>query len=199
MTKNKHRGSSLDSFLRETEKLKETKISASMPAELDPADHARIIITDDMEALLRAEFARTGLRFDTVFNGAEDKPPKLNARVVRGWLYREADTANAHHWRCVIGLLAKTPDLAEPLPMRERKHRKARVTFPDHRPLTDEERSALRFQRERTGIGGAVLLRGATDKPEGLTASMISAWMGDKPPRANPAYVRYVLERYSAR
>lgn len=155
-------------------------------------------LTDDMAAFLRAEFARTGLGFATVLDGAEGAPARLTPRIVRGWLYRHAQTVDAVHWSYVVALLANTPDRDGALASAERSPRKVFSNFPDHRPLTDEERAALKFHRDRTGVGGSVLLRGATDKPDGLAASMITAWMGEKPPRADPEYVRYVLERYAA-
>lgn len=155
-------------------------------------------LTDDMAALLRAEFARTGLGFATILDGAEGIPARLTPRIVRGWLYRQAHTVDALHWRYVVALLANAPDGAETPVVVERPPRKVFSNFPDHRALTDEERAALKFHRDRTGIGASVLLRGAADKPDGLAASMITSWMGEKPPRANPEYVRYVLERYEA-
>lgn len=150
-----------------------------------------------MAALLRAEFARTGLGFANMLDGAQDRPARLTARIVRGWLYREADTADDNHWRYVIERLAKTPDMIGTPPFNEKKPRQVFSNFPDHRPLTDEERSLLRHHRKRTGVGGNVLLRDAVDKPQGLTPQMISSWMGDRPPRAQPEHVRYVLVRYA--
>ena len=155
-------------------------------------------LTDEMSALLRAEFARTGLGFATVLDGAAGIPARLTPRIVRGWLYRNAHTVDAVHWRFVIALLANAPDRIGAPPFAEKPPRKVFSNFPDHRALTDEERAALKFHRDRTGIGASVLLRGATDKPDGLAASMITSWMSEKPPRANPEYVRYVLERYAA-
>lgn len=155
-------------------------------------------LTDDMSIFLRAEFARTGLGFATVLDDAEGIPARLTPRILRGWLYRQAHTVDAQHWRYVVALLAKAPDRVGAPPFAEKPPRKAFSNFPDHRALTDEERAALKFHRDRTGVGASVLLRGATDKPDGLVASMITSWMGEKPPRANPEYVRYVLERYAA-
>lgn len=158
-----------------------------------------IAVTADMAALLRSEFARTGLDFRTFLQKAEDKPARLNARIVRGWLYGEAAKTDACHWRYVVALLASTPDGAGPLEFHERKPRAVFSNFADHRPISDPDIAALKFHRARTGVGGAVLLRDAKDKPPGLTAQMISSWMGEKPSRANPAHVRYVLALYRER
>lgn len=162
-------------------------------------DSVWIAVTSDMAALLRAEFARTGLGFANMLDGAKGRPARLTARIVRGWLYREADTADDNHWRYVIERLAKTPDMIGAPPFHEKAPRKVFSNYPDHRPLTDEECSLLKHHRNRTGVGGSVLLRDASDKPQGLTPQMISSWMSEKPPRANPDHVRYVLDSYARR
>lgn len=71
-----------------------------------------IEVTPDMRAELRAEFERTGLRFDTVLNGASNIPEGLTARVVRGWLYDHAKTTRTAHWEFVMRCLNTAPSFS---------------------------------------------------------------------------------------
>lgn len=70
--------------------------------------------------------------------------------------------------------------------------------LPNHRLITEAERAALRQHRERTGIGASRLLDGASDKPDGLTFPMVASWLSGKTKAADPAHLRYVLDRYAA-
>ena len=68
----------------------------------------------------------------------------------------------------------------------------------DHRKITEAERAVLINHRKRTGVGGSILLRGATDKPQGLSAGMISGWLTGTTMTALPTHISYVIRRYIA-
>ncbi|AUW58049.1 hypothetical protein C1T17_07945 [Sphingobium sp. SCG-1] len=81
----------------------------------------RIELTQEMSKHLRTELVRTGLDHATLLQGIENVPEGLNARIIRGWLYRQAMTANDACWDFVIAWLRAQPDLSEPLPVPVRK------------------------------------------------------------------------------
>lgn len=84
----------------------------------------RIEVTEEMSKLLRAELARTGIDHATLLDGISNAPEGLNARIVAGWLYRQAATTNEVYWKFVMTWLGATPDLSTPLPVPIRKPRK---------------------------------------------------------------------------
>lgn len=157
-----------------------------------------IDVTADMAALLRAEFVRTGYEARNFLDGAVDLPERLNARIVQGWLYSEAKTTDAMLWEYVVARLAAMPDRDGPPPLNPpRKPRKIATNTPDHAPIRISDLALLRAHRERTKVGGAVLLRGAIDKPDGLTPAMISLWLSGKTLTAKPEHIEYVLAGYA--
>ena len=64
-------------------------------------------------------------------------------------------------------------------------------------PLPPDTVAQLRDHAERTGIGAMRLLRGAKDRPAGLTASMIGQWLRGATQMAAPAHVTYVIARWA--
>ncbi|AZI37880.1 hypothetical protein NT2_13_00790 [Caenibius tardaugens NBRC 16725] len=65
-------------------------------------------------------------------------------------------------------------------------------------PLAAETVAQLRGHAERTGVGAMRLLRGAKDKPAGLTSNVIAHWLRGAAQYANPVHVAYVMERWAA-
>lgn len=76
----------------------------------------RIEVTAEMSKLLRAELARKGIDHATMLNGVGNVPEGLNARIIAGWLYRQAESSNVAYWNFVISSLAKEKDFAGTLP-----------------------------------------------------------------------------------
>lgn len=81
----------------------------------------RIEVTEEMSKLLRAELARTGIDHAKLLSKAEGTPLGLTARIIRGWLYRDAKSTREDHWSWVVGYLAVCPDFAGSLPPLTRK------------------------------------------------------------------------------
>ncbi|MEC3949290.1 hypothetical protein [Sphingobium sp. HWE2-09] len=89
------------------------------------ADSAkRIEVTAEMSRLLRSELARTGIDHATLLDGMSHVPEGLNARIIAGWLYRQAATTNEIYWAFVMTWLGAAPDLSAPLSVPLRKPRK---------------------------------------------------------------------------
>lgn len=96
------------------------------------SDARSIGITQEMQAQLRAEMVRTAIGFATILNDADDAPTGLNSRIIRGWLYRDVQTADEGHWNFVIARYAALPDgMIIPGPItRPRKAKNLHVTLP---------------------------------------------------------------------
>lgn len=154
-------------------------------------DAQRQALTSDMIATLEAEFARTGMGAVTVLARADDRPMGLTQQVIQGWLRGRTNTVGIAHWEFVMARLAALPDLSLSAP----SHRVRRMARADIPP---DDLAELRRHRERTGVGGAVLLRHAEGKPDGLTSSMISGWVTGAIRSARPDHLAYVLAHYRA-
>lgn len=154
----------------------------------------RIPLTAEMRAQLRAEFRRTGSGPVLLMKRAPDIPPGLTHQIIQDWVSNrpKPHTASETHWNYVSGRLGAMPDyVVAPVRFVETLHqRKIEITA--------DEFAELHHHRQRTGIGGAILLRGASDKPEGLTPGMVSGWLNRHATRAAPGFVAYVLARYRA-
>ena len=168
-----------------------------MQAAYDRTASDRVTMTAAKSAVLRTEFARTGADPVVDIIEAPGAPSGLTPRVIHSWLYRQSKSAEAPHWAYVIARLRQMPDRAgPPIPAARKKRSIARNT-PDHLPIPDDQREALRGHRARTGIGGAVLLRNATDIPPGLTPAVISQWLSGRILTAIPSHLAWTMERYA--
>lgn len=129
-----------------------------------------------------------------ILKRAKDIPPGLTHQIIQSWTSdgTKPNTASETHWHYVMARLGTLPDhVATPARFVQTEHqRKVEITA--------DEFAELHHHRQRTGIGGAVLLRDASDKPAGLTPGMISAWLSRQATRAAPGLVAYVLARYRA-
>lgn len=154
----------------------------------------RVPLTPDMRAQLNAEFRRTGIGPVLVLKRAPDVPSGLTHQIIQAWASNrpKPNTVSETHWAYVMGRLSAMPNF-EVAPVRfvETEHQ-SKVE------ITADEFGELHHHRQRTGIGGAILLRNASDKPAGLTPGMISAWLSRQATRAAPGFVAYVLARYRA-
>lgn len=159
-------------------------------------DDNRRPLTPDMRAALNAEFIRTGLGATRLLQGAEDCPAGLAAPMIQSWLNGRANigTVDGNYWDYVMERLRGFPDAPPSAPRKER----VKLRYVGKAPIGEADLAELRHHRERTGIGGAVLLRTAKDKPEGLTPGMISGWLTGAVGIACPEYVAYALARYRA-
>ena len=152
----------------------------------------RIVLTCEMRERFRAELRRTGQSPVSALKGASDIPPSLSKQILRTWArnHPTPHTTSEANWTFIMALLGTMPDHA-PVCARfvETQYKVA---------ITADEFAQLHHHRKRTGIGGAILLRYAADKPAGLTPGMISAWLSRQAKSADPGFVAYVLARYRA-
>jgi hypothetical protein len=161
----------------------------------------RVPLTPEMRALLNAEFARTGTGPVLILKRATDTPQGLTHAVIQTWASDDGDarpnTVNEAYWNYIIARLATMPDCIA-VPAQVIPARLVKTRYKGKVEITADELTELHHHRQRTGIGGVFLLRNASDKPAGLTAAMVSAWLSRQTRRAEPGFVAYVLARYRA-
>lgn len=69
----------------------------------------------------------------------------------------------------------------------------------DRNEITDEIRDKLRYEKNRTKLGGRALLRGKRGQlPDGLSGSMIDKWRSGSIASAKPTHLEWVLREYEA-
>lgn len=64
--------------------------------------------------------------------------------------------------------------------------------------ISDETLAKIRYEIDRSGIGVMRLLRGAQDRPDGLTVQIIDSWLHGRVRSASPDHVTYVINRWAA-
>ena len=132
-----------------------------------------------MTSLLRSR--DVGFLPERLFDGAADVPNGLDAGVIGEWLDGSAAEAKKNHLDWVL-------DRCKALSISEMP----RVM------ITEDVRAALIAHRERTGVGASALLKGARDIPTGLSASLVTAWIGGYIDSARKDYLDYVIARWKA-
>ena len=154
----------------------------------------RIPLTAGMRAELIAEFARTGKGPVPILKQARDIPDGLTRQIIQVWASDKPKpgTVGETHWDYVMSRLRALPDGA---PSASRLNKAGRMRQVE---ISASDLAELLHHRERTGIGGALLLRSAKDVPAGLTPAMISGWMSGQAKKADPAMVAFTLARYRA-
>lgn len=130
-----------------------------------------------MTSLLRSR--DVGFLPERLFDGAADVPDGLDASVIGEWLDGSAAEAKKNHldWvldRCKTLSKCEMPRVA----------------------ITKGIRAMLIAQCERSGVEPSVVLKGARDVPGGLSAPLISAWIGGYIDSARKDYLDYVIARW---
>lgn len=129
-----------------------------------------------------------------ILKRAKDIPPGLTHQIIQSWTSdgTKPNTASETHWHYVMARLAAMPDCVPASARLVGAGNKLKIE------IAPDDLAELRHHRERTGIGGGILLRNASDKPAGLTPTMISNWLSGTVNKAVPELVAYVLARYRA-
>lgn len=146
-----------------------------------------ISLSADMIDDLLRDKERTGTGPRKLLAGAVDIPDGLTEAVIWHWLTnpREAKRARRGHFKYVCKRWRELPNHAYPAYIS-----KERVS------VTPEARAELCRLQTETRIGTSVLLRGATDKPAGLTGAKVKQWMDGAVKTSPPGHLEYVLKRW---
>ncbi len=143
------------------------------------APEAEVECSADLIAELRAEQERTGVGIRKLLSRCADLPEGLNVSRIENVLGGRARWIFQEHLDYVL-------ELWRALPSRE---------FVE---LTPEIASRLRDYAKRTGKGRQAILRGARDKPDGLTSDVIRRWLTGTG-TARKDQLEYIFARYEGR
>lgn len=137
------------------------------------------------------EMHRTGKTPMSLLHGLGDAPEGLNVQILESLYRRKTHFVRIDHWDFVLAHLVSLPGRAAPPD--KRRYVSSHSRYPS---ISDDALAQLRHYRKRTGIGGDILLRLSSEKPEGLTARMISGWLTGATKSADPDYIEFVLNAY---
>lgn len=142
-----------------------------------------------MRGALNAELHRSGTGPVQILKRASDVPAGLSHLIIQSWASDgpKPGTVGQAHWDYVMARLRALPDGASSSTLSLRALRSLQVE------INADDLTELRHHREQTGIGGAILLRNAPDKPSVLSPAIISAWLSGEAKKAVPDLVAYVL------
>jgi len=130
----------------------------------------------ELVAELQAEQARTGVGVIKLLRDRTDVPDRLKPQRIYNLLAGR-----------IVGISAEELDY-----VRKLWRALPSVEFVD---LTPKIIMRLTELAERTGKGSQAILRGASDKPEGLKSDVIKRWLAGAK-KARKDHLNYVLERY---
>ncbi len=153
----------------------------------------RAYLSDKIRRQIRNDLVRTGHSPLSLINRLSPCPDKLTAYVISTWLNSPSlKTALAEHLQFVMDGLACLPD--KPVSIK-----KPRLThkMKNPRPLSEKDRAALRYERDRSGIGSTALIkRFSSDLPEALTPNKISAMMNGYVDWVEEAHFQWILKNW---
>lgn len=146
-------------------------------------DGERIELTPERVAELKAARERCGLGVPALFRRLTDVPCGLSVGTVNNWLATNPKTSTMRkdHFQFVIDAF---DELAKEIG--------GKLT------ITDEMRTQLLAEAERTGIRQHTLLKRQPDRPDGLAVHTVGFWMHGTVTSARADHWHYVLKKYSA-
>ncbi len=121
-------------------------------------------------------------------------PPdcKLRASAFSRWTSGEVKRVPQDQLEAAMKALESLPDKPGTSPTQKKapllKKTEARVA------ITEELRKFIKHHRERTGLNPSDIMR--SDRPAGLSASMVSSWINLKVRTASPEHVEYVRKAF---
>ncbi len=137
-------------------------------------------ITEEIRRELLAQKERSGLGPHALLSRAGIAADEVKPETVENWLTRKAKRAEQQQLDLVRRLWAEAPD-------------SPKGSYVD---LNAEQLEEMRQLRRSSGLGPQALLRGANDRPDGLTSPTIASWLTGSTQRVPSAYLTYVLERW---
>lgn len=158
---------------------------------IDMDDHDKIRINLDKRTLgvLHAERERTGLSSIAILKEMHSPPSNLTCDMINQW-FSGQKTANKAHLDLVIATYRKQPDKKPTGYQPKRKPEEWTI-------ITDELRSKLRAEQERTGVSPANLQNQTPNWPHHLTAQHIDSWRAQQK-STQTAHIEFVVEAYAA-
>ena len=139
-------------------------------------------ITPEISKTLQSELTRAGLSQRAVIGMITPPLENLSAKTLSRWVNGYTKTARQDHFEAVIAALRGAPD-APRTPDKPATKTDRRTKFQTRLEFTEQHRAALENERIRTGVDATPLLKDFNqgEVPDGLSASMISSWLNNKP------------------
>jgi hypothetical protein len=160
--------------------------------------HPRVKLTQEQIIEIQQHVKRTGVSWHSLIPNIDPLPDGLDAKKISFFMTGKTRTVRKDYIEAVIQALRSLPDtkLGENTPHRyfgTIKHKK-RFTF------SQIHADALLHERNRTGVSQGEMLkyfyRGQV--PEGLTATMISAWINNRPKTVPSELYDWTLKAWKA-
>lgn len=142
-----------------------------------PEDDYIIDITAETRELLKGYQRSTGVGPHKLLRRRSDVPQDVSAARIQGWILGRLTRARCGALHYVLAAWARSPSFVL---------------------LGPEVRAQIAAEHSRTGLAGARLLKGARDKPEGLTAGVINNWLSGAAQSARSDHLEYVLQLWRA-
>ncbi len=170
----------------------------------------RVKITGLYLKQLNTEILRTGTPISELLNNAEDIPEGLTKNIVGLWRLKRTKTAFPEYLDFVLKSYQVLPTAVDVAPIEEEHNYKGRGdwevsprTYSKYRdlrndnlmPISDEDLKALKTYQKVFGLLPGRILKIAKDKPKGLSSNMISNWLTGNVKNANPALLKWVLDK----
>lgn len=137
-----------------------------------------VVSDPQIRNLMREHRHRTSVGIVKLLRERQNVPEGLVIRQMEHFYYGRVKLVRRDYFEYVMALWQTMPDCG-------------RVT------LTPEMLATLRDHIERTGKGPVAILRGAKDKPDGLTGAIVRAWLKGQATARND-HVKYILSRYAS-
>jgi hypothetical protein len=171
----------------------------------------KIPVTPEMVEQLNSELERTGMSPTSLLRACPDLQSKIANDAISALRCGARKTVDKTIWNEIITSLRRLPDkhIVTKKPYLGRSAG-AKGTAPpkkpylkrfpdDHRPLTKTEIEQLKQQRERTGVGATALLRlFAAQKPDKLSANIISGWINGSIQKASKSRLVWVTKKWAS-
>ena len=149
----------------------------------------RVPITNEIRTQFNTDRRRTGIGAVNLFRLLKNPPEGLSAAMIGSWFNGTVREAREDYLNFVLVAWAALPDNL-------RTPQKRGSWANPRRNLTDSDISALRAERDRTRIGPVVLLRLASNVPDGLTPALVSGLLNSKRQTVRIDHYDYVLSRW---
>ena len=116
------------------------------------------------------------------------------------WIHGRVSTVLRHDLELVLRTWAgiRTKKTSTAVPRRIRKTTPTRTIrrYENYVVISKEDLTALRSEKNRTGLGGIKLLQYTEDPPNSLTGHTISSWLSGNIKKAPQESIDYVLNLY---
>lgn len=166
----------------------------------------KISLSEELKDKMEAEWLRTDIGPTSLARYLPPEKQYLKAKV-RRWINGEIKRAPERELNFVLSVWEALPDKSthkpkptKPVPkvLKPNPHMKRAAPYLEYVIISEEDLTALRAERQRTGMGGRKLWHHAKGPPAYLDYNIVQSWLDGQSKSAPPEYVRYVLDLYKS-